>query len=340
MLDVDFVPSAGLRQQIVLAASTSLSRKPRLALVVPAFEPHSKICERPGSDPGRRNKGLVRVPDVEHGEVRRESAQWCRARLNADFDDLLPATQSRLAACIAAGRCDVFQKVVNHDGHSSTDTARWFGLPQFAEIHSMDTIAASPETVVRPIRCFRSSRYEPYVVLRRGASTPPYDERFSGYGKNKIEHLTHLRSIGFEFAVLPKGFVIHVPHPRGLSKSRWLSSEETHGAVDNLFHELKAELFGGNATTPGYSLKTRLCDDPLLTKSMDPRNGSDEKGSSSGGDDVEYTVVIVVVVVVLLVIVASVWVMHAAARTRKHISNYASDDRVVMQKMFLQPVMA
>ena len=47
------------------------------------------------------------------------------------------------------------------------------------------------------------SRYEPYLVVRAGPPTPLYDERFTGYGKNKIEHVTHLRWAGWRFAVLP-----------------------------------------------------------------------------------------------------------------------------------------
>ena len=39
--------------------------------------------------------------------------------------------------------------------------------------------------------------------MRAGPPTPLYDERFTGYGKNKIEHVTHLRWAGWRFAVLP-----------------------------------------------------------------------------------------------------------------------------------------
>ena len=36
---------------------------------------------------------------------------------------------------------------------------------------------------------------------------------FYGYGKNKIEHISHLRYSGFEFYVLPRSFLCHFPHP-------------------------------------------------------------------------------------------------------------------------------
>ena len=59
----------------------------------------------------------------------------------------------------------------------------------------------SPEPITIP--CFRNARYEPYVVLPNLPSTPIYSEAFTGYGKNKIELVTHLRFAGFRFHVLP-----------------------------------------------------------------------------------------------------------------------------------------
>ena len=46
---------------------------------------------------------------------------------------------------------------------------------------------------VSRISCFHSLRYEPYLVVPLGGATPYFDERFVGYGKNKIQHVTHLR---------------------------------------------------------------------------------------------------------------------------------------------------
>jgi hypothetical protein len=40
---------------------------------------------------------------------------------------------------------------------------------------------------------------------------PYYDERFHGYGKNKIQHVAHLRVMGYQFAILPEGFIVHYP---------------------------------------------------------------------------------------------------------------------------------
>ncbi|XP_055927161.1 xylosyl- and glucuronyltransferase LARGE2s-like [Argiope bruennichi] len=55
-------------------------------------------------------------------------------------------------------------------------------------------------------------KYEPYVILRKTNSVPYYDERFSGYGMNKVTHVTELFAANFTFTVLPDMWVLHLPH--------------------------------------------------------------------------------------------------------------------------------
>jgi len=78
-------------------------------------------------------------------------------------------------------------------------------------------------------------RYEPYLVVAHGGLTPPYDERFTGYGKNKIQHVTHLRWAGWRFAVAPRGcFLTHFPHPISSAKKAWLADRKLHSSVDQV----------------------------------------------------------------------------------------------------------
>lgn len=53
--------------------------------------------------------------------------------------------------------------------------------------------------------------YEPYVVIPRTA--PRYDERFVGYGNDKVSHAYELFLARFRFVVLPNVFLIHMEHP-------------------------------------------------------------------------------------------------------------------------------
>ncbi|XP_035209861.1 LARGE xylosyl- and glucuronyltransferase 2-like isoform X2 [Stegodyphus dumicola] len=55
-------------------------------------------------------------------------------------------------------------------------------------------------------------KYEPYIVLHKSSSVPLYDERFTGYGMNKVTHITELFAANYTFIVLPDIWVLHVPH--------------------------------------------------------------------------------------------------------------------------------
>ena len=115
--------------------------------------------------------------------------------------------------------------------------------------------------MMRTIPCFDSLRYEPYVVIRWCPSSsdekstttssnivpvaPYYDERFHGYGKNKIQLISHLRFMGYQFAVLPSGgFIVHNPHVESSSKAVWNNVHEhaLHHTMDALYQSFLNEL--------------------------------------------------------------------------------------------------
>lgn len=59
--------------------------------------------------------------------------------------------------------------------------------------------------------------YEPFIVVHR-KFLPWYDERFRGYGMNKIVHITALHGLGITFWTHPTGYVAHVPHGASQAK--------------------------------------------------------------------------------------------------------------------------
>lgn len=61
--------------------------------------------------------------------------------------------------------------------------------------------------------------FEPYVIARRHGY-PEYDERFRGYGFNKIAWTAAVEYAGWEFFTLPKAFVTHLNHV----ENSWVSS--------------------------------------------------------------------------------------------------------------------
>jgi len=88
------------------------------------------------------------------------------------------------------------------------------------------------------------------VVVPNLRSTPKFDERFLGYGKNKIQWVQHLRFSGFEFHVLPSAYVVHCPHPPSVSRQNWA---QYRGKKDRLFRDFITERMR-NAT-----IRTTMC---------------------------------------------------------------------------------
>ena len=61
--------------------------------------------------------------------------------------------------------------------------------------------------------------FEPYIVAKRDVIQ--YDERFVGYGWNKVSQITELKAQGYEFVVIPNGFVVHSPHKHSIDREVW-----------------------------------------------------------------------------------------------------------------------
>lgn len=62
--------------------------------------------------------------------------------------------------------------------------------------------------------------------MKRGNGTPLYDERFVGYGYNKMQHMRHLTYVGYQFFILTNAFAMDMPHSN-TSKTPY-SSSKTH----------------------------------------------------------------------------------------------------------------
>jgi Glycosyl-transferase for dystroglycan len=235
ILDVDFVPSrnldetirAGLTQQQMVRTQhpeLNLASEDRQALIVPAFE---------------------RVPPQPC-----DTETACGAYLLAN-SSFLPQTFSDLKDCHAKKDCSVFQSQVSWDSHYSTRSQSW--LEEKWYYHNDD----GEKRNLKSLDCFHSLRYEPYVVLRwcprladptaSSSSTPVapyYDERFYGYGKNKIELISHLRFMGYQFAILPEGFIVHNPHPESAVKQTWNNRDGStlHSTMDKLYPDFLKEI--------------------------------------------------------------------------------------------------
>lgn len=85
-------------------------------------------------------------------------------------------------------------KIESPLSHSSTNYSRWYHSNESYEVKNYQ------------------DKYEPYLILRLTPELPLYDERFKGYGMNKISHVMELSLLGYKFVVLPNVWIVHRYH--------------------------------------------------------------------------------------------------------------------------------
>jgi hypothetical protein len=263
--DIDFVPSEGLDETIratIVEQEPLMDASQREAMVVPAFE---RLPPEPCS--------------VDHD---------CSVYLKNNLS-FIPRTLEELKACTVKKDCSVFQRSNNWEGHYSTRSESWL-KGDWYEVEANTTVSNTtghdvPAKRIRTIKCFDSLRYEPYVVIRwcpassnkTGKKSPVpvapyYDERFYGYGKNKIQLISHLRFMGYHFSVLPKGFICHNPHIESVAKTTWNNVQENklHQEMDALYPEFLEELWNKYKGTTDYIVQQ--CKRPKKKKPAEKKN--------------------------------------------------------------------
>ena len=107
----------------------------------------------------------------------------------------------------------------NHGGHGSTLYSAW--------------IKQTPGTLLQ-IPCITSNRYEPYIAVRYCRELPPFQPAFTGYGKNKMTMIMHMRKVGYTFFQLGGAYVVHYPHLDSPSRMNW-NNGGARAEIDALF---------------------------------------------------------------------------------------------------------
>ncbi|KAK9796664.1 hypothetical protein WJX73_002272 [Symbiochloris irregularis] len=103
-------------------------------------------------------------------------------------------------------------------GHRSTNYKKWF-------------------TTSIPYSIKFKSGYEPYVLVSR-RHMPWYDERFRGYGWDKVMQIYQLDALDFRFLAHPSAFVMHRPHPPSSGYNHTFTGEaytQKHKPTDHLW---------------------------------------------------------------------------------------------------------
>ena len=134
----------------------------------------------------------------------------------------LPPNKTVLLKMVDTGSVQSFRFTEWPQGHSPTNYKHW-------------------SIATRPYRINWATDFEPYVVLQR--PFPRYDNRFVGFGWNKVSHIMELHHAGYEFVVLPDAFIIHMPHSPSLDISNFRSSTLYRDCLQILKKEFQKELY-------------------------------------------------------------------------------------------------
>ena len=261
LLDVDLWPSTSLSAELA-RVDEAFWATPLLALLVPAWQL---------VDGSRRAARAQQESAWEPLETPQEE-EPTRRSVASSAGEGVPADFAELRQCVGELECVVFKgRPMPNDQDPaaarmqavpgqqlSTDYARWMrteGLPY-------------------RIPCFDKVSFEPYLILptpgrergeahdaggdgedtrrasdrhpneREGITsaqqfdTPRFDDRYVGYGKNKVQWVQALRALGYTFWVVPRAFVTHVPHAVTKAGRQWAHNARGHrGRMDALFDE-------------------------------------------------------------------------------------------------------
>uniref|UniRef100_A0A8C5WGS3 Xylosyl- and glucuronyltransferase LARGE2s n=1 Tax=Leptobrachium leishanense TaxID=445787 RepID=A0A8C5WGS3_9ANUR len=140
-----------------------------------------------------------------------------------------PKSKAELLSMLDMGALYTFRYHVWEVGHAPTNFAKW-------------------RTATTPYHIEWAPNFEPYVVVKRDC--PEYDQRFVGFGWNKVSHIMELDAKEYEFVVLPNAFIIHMPHAPSFDISKFRSSENYRQCVQTLkeeFHQDLSRRYGSRA---------------------------------------------------------------------------------------------
>ncbi|XP_062274960.1 xylosyl- and glucuronyltransferase LARGE2s [Scomber scombrus] len=140
-----------------------------------------------------------------------------------------PKSKAELLSMLDMGTLYTFRYHVWPKGHAPTDYAKW-------------------RTATTPYKVEWEPDFEPYVVVRRDC--PEYDQRFVGFGWNKVSHIMELDAQEYDLMVLPNAFMIHMPHAPSFDISKFRSSSSYRNCLNTLkdeFHQDLSRKYGSAA---------------------------------------------------------------------------------------------
>jgi hypothetical protein len=148
-----------------------------------------------------------------------QMVRMCRAYKDCKDTNIpkMPKHKKRLLWLISRRGASAFDPT-NLGGHGSTKYQTW---------------RHQPTSTFVDLPCIKSNRYEPYLVVRYCSELPPFQEGFTGYGKNKMTWAMQLRKVGYQFTQLGGAFLVHYPHLDSASRIEWNKKPEPLASVSS-----------------------------------------------------------------------------------------------------------
>lgn len=177
---------------------------------------------------------------------------------------LIAAGKEEMKVLYHKGEIDQFN---GHDapwGHNPTNTSRWIDLTQ-------------------PLlyRAAYEPKYEPFVLLSRQLA-PWADERFVGYGGNKIAYMNQLHGLNFTFHVHPYGYAIHVPHPRTHASNVFVAQKRRgESKMEALRAEIEEQILKGSYSPVVRHCKEKPQEEVVIERDPSRSTGADMNESKS-----------------------------------------------------------
>lgn len=140
-----------------------------------------------------------------------------------------PSNKEELLKYLNYGVIYTFRYHVWTRGHAATNYSNW-------------------KTAIVPYEVTWEPDFEPYVVVSKKA--PQFDQRFIGFGWNKVSFITHLTALGYKYIVLPDAFIIHRPHAPSLDIAKFRTNTIYRRCLKRLKDKFVDELinkYGKNA---------------------------------------------------------------------------------------------
>ncbi len=157
--------------------------------------------------------------------------------LRKGLKSYLPRNIGELLYSSASGEIEGFHIQNFPQGHAGTDFDKFLALSQDGAVGNL---SLSESLWYKRYKVEHSEGFEPYVVMSAN-KVPLYDERFQGYGLNKISHLASVAAtVTSTFTVLPGVFLVAAAHERSKEWKRIYGKSSTSNSTEQ--NDLKSNL--------------------------------------------------------------------------------------------------